>query len=170
MNLWYILEVEATESQILIFIPLTIKWRSGTWGITAKWKIKHYFITSLATSLQIPKDLPWKNWVEAIWQAQGYTGSLIPLPVPLHQFEIAGPSLLPKLHDDRDKHGGLYLRKLAHSIRFQYGVPKAKEQKPGCSEGPDSLITSTTWSQNRRRQWHWFTKQKRKGICLKGRT
>lgn len=166
MNLWYILEVEETESQILIFIPLS----NGTWGITDKRKIKHYFITSLATSLQIPKYLPWKNWVEAILRAQGYIGSLIPLPSPLHQFEIAGRSLPPKLHDVRDKHGGLYLRKLAHPICFQYGVSKAKEQKPGCSEGPDSLITSTTRSQNRRRQWHWFTRQKRKGICLKGRT
>ena len=67
---------------------------SVTWGITAKWKINHYFISSLASSLQIPKeDLSWKNWGKAIFWAHVYTGSLILLPAVPHQFEIAGPYL-----------------------------------------------------------------------------
>lgn len=67
---------------------------SVTWGITAKWKINDYFISSLASSLQIPKeDLSWKNWGKAIFWAHVYTGSLILLPAVPHQFEIAGPYL-----------------------------------------------------------------------------
>lgn len=94
MNLWYILGVEKIESQILIFTPLTIKWQSGTWGITAKWIMKHYFISSLASFTNAPQNsfLEKLSWSHVC--AQGSIGNLIPLFAPLHQFESAGPNHL----------------------------------------------------------------------------
>ena len=50
----------------------------------------------------------------------------------------------------RDRHGGLYLRKLAHPMGFQNGIAKAKQPKPDGLEGSDSLVPSTTWSQNKK--------------------
>ena len=63
----------------------------------------------------------------------------------------------------RDRRGGLYLRKLAHPMGFRNGIAKAKQPKPDGLEGPNSLVPSTTWSQNRRKLYHCFMKQKREG-------
>ena len=39
---------------------------------------------------------------------------------------------------------------------FQNRIAKANQPKPDSLEGPDSLVPSTTWSQNRRKLYHCF--------------
>lgn len=131
--MWFVLGIEEIESKILIFVSLSNREVSCTWGITAKWKINHYFIRSFVSSLQIPKRLSWKNWVEAVVWAQGYTGSLIPLPAVLHPIEIAGPSFPLNLLTVRDKHRGLTWES-QFTVWVSSVEPKAKADCPESCE------------------------------------
>lgn len=87
---------------------------------------KSLFMSSFVSSLQIPRGLPWKNWVEAIVWTQVYIGGLILLSVIFHQTEIAGPSFPLNSLMVRDQHRRLYLKKPVHRMGFQCGIPKAK--------------------------------------------